>query len=201
MRSGNSEPQLPNISRSSGQVEYVLGMYALTLVMILAMVTLQILQYKADSDIAEDALAASALAALDVDPYRYGADHMLVINDPEHAMEIFENALKANMDLDGDYRPVSGKASYVSGRVSVDDFRIYLVDGDAVTEYRVTDTGTVSLSGLYGEMKTPGGQIVKSAGCYAAISFDTKGFMGTMVRARKDAYAEMVADPLRIRDI
>ena len=200
MRSGNSEPQLPNISKSSGQAEYVLGMYALTMVMILAMVTLQILQYKADSDIAEDALAASALAALDVDPYRYGTDHMLVINDPEHAMEIFKNALKANMDLGDDYSPLPDNPSYVSGKVNIDDFRIYLVDGDEVTEYKVTDTGTVSFSGLYGDMRTPGGQIVKSAGCYAAISFDTKGFMGTVVRARKDAYAEMVSDPSRMRD-
>ena len=200
MRSGNSEHPLPNISKSPGQAEYVMGMYALTLVMILAMVTLQILQYKADSDIAEDALAASALAALDVDPYRYGMDHMLVINDPEHAMDIFRDALKANMELGNDYRPLSGNASYVSGEVSVDDFRIYLVDGDAVTEYRVTDTGTVSLSGLYGELKTPGGQTVRSAGCYAAISFDTKGFMGTVVRAYKDVYAEMVSDSSGIRD-
>ncbi len=200
MRSGNSGLQLPSISKSSGQAEYVLGMYALTLVMILAMVTLQILQYKADSDIAEDALAASALAALDIDPYRYGSDHKLVINDPRHAMEIFRKELKANMELGNDYRPVSPNSSYVAGAVSVDDFRIYLVDGDAVTEYRVTDTGTFSLSGIYGEMKTPGGQTVRSAGCYAAVSFDTEGFLGVRVRAYKDAYAEMVTDPSRIRE-
>ena len=69
-------------SRSSGQAEYVLGMYALILVMVLALASLNIMQYKADSDIAEDALAASCLAALDIDPYRYGTDHRLVINDP-----------------------------------------------------------------------------------------------------------------------
>ena len=94
MRSENSGHLRLNINKSPGQAEYVLGMYSLIFVMIMAMVTLQIMQYKADSDIAEDALAASALAALDIDPYRYGTDHMLVINDPGHAFEIFKSALK-----------------------------------------------------------------------------------------------------------
>ncbi len=200
MRSENSEHQLPSINRSPGQAEYVLGMYALIFVMVLAMASLQIMQYKADSDISEDALAASALAALDIDPYRYGTDHKLVIDDPPHTLDIFRNALKGNMDLDNDYRPLSQSASYVSGTVAIEDFRIYLVDGDAVTEYRISDTGTDITTGSYGEMKTPGGQVVRSAGCYAAVSFDTEGFMGIRIRAYKEAYAEMVADPERIRE-
>jgi len=175
-------------------------MYALIFVMVLAMASLQIMQYKADSDISEDALAASALAALDIDPYRYGTDHKLVIDDPPHTLDIFRNALKGNMDLDNDYRPLSQSASYVSGTVAIEDFRIYLVDGDAVTEYRISDTGTDITTGSYGEMKTPGGQVVRSAGCYAAVSFDTEGFMGIRIRAYKEAYAEMVADPERIRE-
>lgn len=200
MRSGNSGHPLPNIKTSEGQAEYVLGMYALIFVMILSMATLQIMQSKADSDIAEDTLAASALAALDVDPYRYGTDHKLVINDPAHAFEIFKNALKGNMELGEDLRPVSPNVSYVSGEVKIEDFRIYLVDGDEVTEYRVSGTGTGVSYGLYGEMKTPGGQVVRSAGCYAAISFDTEGFLGIKIRAYKQAYAEMVADPERVRE-
>ena len=195
MRSKNSGHPLLNIRKSSGQAEYVLGMYSLIFVMILALVTLQIMQYKADSDIAEDALAASALAALDVDPYRYGTDHTLVINDPDHAFELFKNALKGNMELGDDYRPLSGKSSYIAGRVTIEDFRIYLVNGDEVTEIKVLNAGTDVTYGKYGEMKTPGGQVVRSAGCYAAVSFDTEGFLGAGVRAYKQAYAEMVADP------
>ncbi len=200
MRSGNSGHPLPNIKKSEGQAEYVLGMYALIFVMILSMASLQILQYKADSDIAEDALAASALAALDIDPYRYGTDHKLVIDDPVHALEIFKNALKGNMELGEDFSPVSQNTSYVSGVVKLEDFRVYLVDGDDVTEYRVSDTGTGVRSGSYGEMKTPGGQVVVSAGCYAAISFDTEGFLGIKIRSYKQAYAEMIADPERVRE-
>ena len=200
MRSGNSGHRLPSINKSEGQTEYVLGMYALIFVMILSMATLQILQYKTDSDIAEDALAASALASLDVDPYRYGTDHKLVINDPSHALEIFQNALKGNMELDADYRPLSQNSSYISGAVTIEDFRIYLVDADEVTEYRVSGYGTDVSTGLYGEMKTPGGQIVRSAGCYAAVSFDTDGFLGIKIRAYKQAYAEMIADPERVRE-
>lgn len=200
MRSKNSEHQLPSISRSSGQAEYILGMYALIFVMVLALASLQIMQYKADSDIAEDALAASALAALDIDPYRYGTDHRLVIDDPPHTLEIFRNALKGNMDLDNDYRPLSRSTSYVSGTVLIEDFRIYLVDEDTVTEYRIFDTGCDITTGPYGEMKTPGGQVVRSAGCYAAVSFDTEGFLGIGIRAYKEAYAEMVADPERVRE-
>ena len=200
MRLKSTEHQPPSISRSPGQAEYVLGMYALIFVMILSMASLQILQYKADSDIAEDALAASALAALDVDPYRYGTDHKLVINDPGHAYELFKTALRGNMDLNNEYRPRTAGKNYVSGTVTIEDFRIYLVDGDNVTEYRISDT-TVDVSmGIYGDMRTPGGQTVRSAGCYAAVSFDTEGFMGIKIGAYKQAYAEMVADPDRKRE-
>lgn len=200
MRSMNSEHQPRSINREKGQAEYVLGMYALIFVMVLALASLQIMQYKADSDITEDALAASALAALDIDPYRYGADHKLVINDPDHCLEIFKDALKGNMNLDNLYRPADGNTSYISGVVTIEDFRIYLVDADTVTEYRITDFGSVQTIGIYGEMKTPGGQTVKSAGCYAAISYDTDGFLGIKAHAYKDAYAEMIADPSRIRE-
>ncbi len=200
MRLKSTEHQPPSISRSQGQAEYVLGMYALIFVMILSMASLQILQYKADSDIAEDALAASALAALDVDPYRYGTDHKLVINDPMHAYELFKTALRGNMDLDNEYRPHTSGKNYVSGTVTIEDFRIYLVDGDNVTEYRISDTTLDVSTGIYGDMRTPGGQTVRSAGCYAAVSFDTEGFMGIKTGAYKQAYAEMVADPDRQRE-
>ena len=195
MRSGNTGHPPQNIEcaahSSPGQAEYVLGMYALVFVMIIAMATLQIMQYKADSDIAEDALAASCLAALDVDPYRYGTDHTLVINDPAHAREIFENALIQNMDLNADLTP-DEDAPYISGAVSIDDFRIYLVDGDTVTEYTVGASNVVTNTGAYGNMKTPSGTVVRSAGAYARISFDTEGFPGLRIRASKDAYAEMI---------
>lgn len=178
-----------------GQMEYVLGMYALIFVMVLVFASLQIMQYKADSDIAEDALAASCLAALDVDPYRYGLDHRLVINDPVAARRIFEKALKENMNLDAGFKPVSGDDKYISGRVTIDDFRVYLTDGNRVTEIRVTENGTVSSGGTYGTVRTPQGSVVRSAGVYARVSFDTKGFAGVKIRACKEAYAEMLADP------
>lgn len=200
MRSVNSEHPPLSINKESGQAEYVLGMYALIFVMVLTLASLQIMQYKADSDITEDALAASALASLDIDPYRYGLDHMLVINDPDHCLEIFRDSLKGNMNLDNMYRPLDANASYISGSVTIEDFRIYLVDEDTVTEYKITDHGTALMQGMYGEMKTPGGQIVKSAGCYAAISYDTEGFLGIKTHAYKDAYAEMTADPSRTRE-
>ena len=180
-----------------GQTEYVLGMYALILVMVLALASLNIMQYKADSDIAEDALSASCLAALDIDPYRYGIDHRLVINDPLSARGIFEDALRKNMNLSEDYEPVSPDDRYVSGRVSIDDFRIYLTDGDAVKEYIVGEYGVTENTGVYGEMKTPSGSIVRSAGAYARVSFDTLGMFGIRIGACKESYAEMLSDPGR----
>ncbi|MCR4792833.1 MAG: hypothetical protein K5871_08780 [Lachnospiraceae bacterium] len=202
MRSENSEHQRQNtearikgLRKSEGKAEYVLGMYSLILVMVLALASIQIMQYKADSDIAEDALAASCLAALDADPYRYGLNHKLVINDPVSARGIFENALRKNMNLDDSYRPLSGGNGYVSGNVTIEDFRIYLIDGDEVTEYVVTDYAVTENKGTYGIMQTPSGSIVRSAGAYARVSFDTEGFLGVRVRACKEAYAEMLACP------
>ncbi len=207
MRFPNAGHRRPNIKiRHSGKwlplndrggTEYVLGMYALAFVMIMAMVSLQIMQYKADSDIAEDALTASALAALDVDPYAYGRLHSIVIDDPENARQIFEEALRDNMKLNDRFEPADANSSYVCGRVSIDDFRVYLVSGDEVTEYNVGISGTSSGHGIYGEMKTPSGKEIRSAGVYAAISFDASGFMGVKVRAQKDTYVEVMANPDR----
>ena len=179
--------------RSDGSAEYIMGMYALIFVMVIALVSLQILQYRADSDIAEDALAASCLAALDVDPYRYGTDHRLLIEDPVNARRIFAEALKKNMRLNDAFEPLSVNASYVFGKVNIDDFRIYLTDGDSVKEYIVTDENFIEVTGVYGKVSTPSGKTVRSAGAYAEISFDTKGFMGASATAHKNAYAEMLA--------
>ena len=170
-------------------------MYALLFVLVMAMASLQILRYKADSDIAEDALAASCLAALDIDPYRYGLDHGLVINDPAHARDIFEDALRKNMHLEADMTHSEDDLSYIAGKVDIDDFRIYLVDGDRVTEYVVSEYGITESTGIYGNMKTPSGLAVRSAGAYAKISFDTYGIFGVRIRACKEAYAEMLGKP------
>ena len=199
MRSRNTEHPRRSISaalrkESPGQIEYVMGMYVLVFVLVMAMVSLQILQYKADSDIAEDALAASCLAALDVDPYRYGLDHSLVVNDPVHARQLFEDALRENMGLSADMS-YSGDGNYIAGEVNIDDFRIYLVDGDNVTEFAVSGYGVTGSTGIYGSMKTPSGLTVRSAGAYAKISFDTYGIFDVRIRACKEAYAEMLGEP------
>ncbi len=170
-------------------------MYALLFVLVMAMAGLQILQYKADSDIAEDALAASCLAALDVDPYRYGLDHSLVIDDPARAREVFENALMENMGLGADMNPSGEGITYLAGKVDIDDFRIYLVEGDSVTEYAVSENGITESAGLYGNVNTPSGLSVRSAGAYAKISFDAEGIFGVRIRACKEAYAEMLGRP------
>ena len=200
MRSRNTGRQRPStreafMAECAGSIEYVVGMYALLFVLVLSMVSLQILQYKADSDIAEDALAASCLAALDVDPYRYGLDHSLVINNPAHARDIFEEALRGNMDLNADMMPRTENTSYIAGKVDIDEFRIYLVDGDNVTEYVVSEYGITENTGTYGVVKTPSGTEVRSAGAYAKISFDTSGIFGVKIRACKEAYAEMLGKP------
>lgn len=172
-----------------------MGMYALLFVLVMAMVSLQILRYKADSDIAEDALAASCLAALDVDPYRYGTDHRLVIGDPIHARRLFEDALRDNMRLGPDMTYSGNDDFYITGKVNIDDFRIYVVDGDNVTEYAVSGYGITESTGAYGSVKTPSGLTVRSVGAYAKISFDTYGIFDVRIRACKEAYAEMLGKP------
>ncbi len=200
MRSRNTGHPLPSIDSSPvrtqpGKIEYVMGMYALLFVLVMAMVSLQILKYKADSDIAEDALAASCLAALDVDPYRYGTDHCLVISDPVHARQLFEESLRENMRLGPDMTYSGNDDFYIMGKVNIDDFRIYMVDGDNVTEYAVSGYGITESTGVYGNMKTPSGLTVRSAGAYAKISFDTYGIFDVRIRACKEAYAEMLGKP------
>ena len=188
--------RLRQVRKHPGKIEYVMGMYALMFVLVMAMVSLQILRYMADSDIAEDALAASCLAALDADPYRYGLDHSLVINDPVHARVIFTEALRDNMNLNADMTPRSEDGGYIAGGVDIDEFRIYLVDGDRVTEYVINEYGVTENSGIYGEVITPSGVTVRSAGAYSKISFDTFGVFGVKMRTCKEAYAEMLGKPV-----
>ena len=97
-----------------------------------------------------------------------------------------------NLSADMTY---SGDGSYIAGRVNIDDFRIYLVDGDNVTEYSVSGYGITENTGIYGSMKTPSGLAVRSAGAYARISFDTYGIFDVRIGACKEAYAEMLAKP------
>ncbi len=197
----NTEHQRLNISFKSvkdhngGSCEYVLGMYALVFVLIMALASMQVMRYKAGSDITEDALAASALAALDADPYIYGQTHSIIINDPRRARGIFESALRDNMKLNDSFEPKGSDPSYIKGRVTVDDFRVYKVEGDRVTEYTVGNYTVTENEGVYGEMTTPSGKDVRSAGVYAEISYEASGFLGISVNAGKNTYVEMMANP------
>ncbi len=174
---------------SDGQIEWVIGLFGIILMMLLMLTEFQLLAYRASSDYMEDALAAGGLACAKIDTDIYGSSHGLIISDPLESYEEYKRALRVNMGVDENFR--SGNSTLITGGVSIDDFRIYNVSGDSVTEICVSDEGVSSHEGRLGEKTTPSGQIVGSTGVYGEISYEVQGLFGIRTGAHKSKLVEV----------
>ncbi len=177
--------------RSSGQVEWVMGMFGLLFLMVLGCFELQLCQYYSTAGYLEDALAASGLAAAVIDVESYGIDHSLVIPDAMAAYGLYQKSLGENLELTGSGQCIN--SSVMSGPVTIEEFWVYNVRGDQVYAQRV-DRGTEESSmGKLGEVKAPNGKVVRSTGVYGEISFPVEGFLGVYMEARKGKLVEVAA--------
>ena len=177
------------INNNSGSSQWVLGLFALTFIMAAMVFVIQLCAFRANSDAIEDALAASGLAAALVDVERYGIDHTLLISDPDNSYQKYVEALNVNLAAEGSsFR----QKRAIEGPVKIEQFRIYNVEGDKVSEIYMDDSGRwKKKEGKLGIMEAPNGQVIQNTGIYGEIAFDLRGIMGLVFSTKKSKLVDV----------
>lgn len=179
--------------KSEGKVEIAVGMYLLVTLMILAAVQLQVRLFGITSAQAEDALAASGLASAVADLKEYGISHMLVIASADNAYAVYKEALRQNLNLNGDGE-VPNK-DLISGAVKIENYSIYNVREDQVTIYSYGEDGechqSVEENGR-GRITAPDGTLIENTSVYSRIKFPVKGILGVTFQARKEKTVDII---------
>lgn len=180
--------------KDGGQVEWVMGFFSLIILGILLCAEIQIGVWRTSNLYLEDALAASNLAAAQIDIREYGRSHRVQIADASAAYAVYCEAVKENLQLDNNW--ICGNRGLISGRVEVVDFIVYNVVGNAVTAIRVDPSGMVQeiWSGARGSLKAPNGKLVECTGIYSEITFPVEGLFGMTVQAHKGNLADIWSD-------
>lgn len=144
------------------------------------------------SDRMEDALACSNLAAMVVDLKELGSTGQVRLCEPDRVFPLFLSALRDNLRLDENLMAVS--SDLISGQVQLECFQIYNV-GDTRVEILEWKNGLFERSqALPGQVVTPMGDRVEKTGIYSEISFDNKGILGQVYRARKGKLVDVTAE-------
>lgn len=168
-----------NTDKSEGKVEWVLGMFLLTFMLIFMLAELQIMDYKTTSDCIEDAIAASGLASALIDVERFAQEREVVISEPLAAYSEYKNSLMTNL----------GKYSETA---LIEKYIIYNVEEDLIEIVTVSERGIESVDKKRkGTVYAPNGELIKSTGVYNEISFDVEGIFGMVMKAQKGKLVEI----------
>lgn len=178
------------LSYESGQIELAVGLFSILFIVVILCAGMQVEIYRAASLYMEDALAASNLASALIDVEEYGISHSIVIDDPELHFEIYKNALKENLGLNEEWE--SENKELFSGKIVIEEYIIYNVDGDKVEILKVDNEGNVSVESCGIGEAAPNGVPIESTGVYSEISFPIDGFFGITVNARKGKLVDVM---------
>lgn len=185
--------EFPRPSTESGQVEWVTGLFFLLFLGILLCAILQVDAFRASSAYLEDALALSNLASAVVDVEEYGISHRLVIPDPQQAYKRYLEAVKENLNLDGNWQCPSG--SMISGPVRIVNYTVYNVSGNDVLVSSFDENGAMGQwSETLGYAVAPNGIPVETTGVYSEIAYMISGFLGIEVEAHKGKLVDVVTN-------
>lgn len=187
--------EFPPPSTERGQVEWAAGLFFLLFLGILLCALLQIEVYSASSQYLEDALALSNLASAVVDVEEYGISHKLVITDPWGAYGSYRLAVKENLNLD-DRWECKGDG-VITGPVTIVNYTVYSVSGNDVEVSRFDEEGLLTQwKERLGSAAAPNGIKIESTGVYSEIAYEVKGFLGTVVEARKGKLVDIVKNDM-----
>ncbi len=183
-------------NKQTGKIEIFIGMYMVVFLLILLSVQLQMRIFMATSTYMEDALAASNLASAVIDVREYGRTHIVKIESPADAFELYRQALKQNLSLDDNWE--SSKKDLIYGQVEILKYEIYNVENDDITIYSYGTEGEYvrAVPNGLGSVYTPDGVLVESTSVYSKIGFPVKGIFGLVMDARKDKTVDIVSDLL-----
>ncbi len=174
--------------KCKGQIELVCPVMLLLFLLVIIGYEMQKSRLEATADYADNALVLSNLASALIDVGEYGRSHSLIITDADAAFEIYQRALKANMELDDAW---CSHTQAASGAVQIVDYIIYNVKGSDVEVIRMGRSPAVyTVSGGLGTVAAPNGQTIASTSVYSRITFPVEGIWGL----RTDAVREKLVD-------
>ena len=179
------------MKKNKGKMEITVPFFFFILVVMLLAYVMQKYIYLTISNEAEDALAASNLASAIIDIKEYGMTHNIIIADPAEALDIYEDALKYNLNLDEDWKSISNAS--ISGPVEVLEYVVYNVRGmDVEIHYFGEHTYSQTVVGGKGTVTAPNGQLIESTSVYSKITFPVKGLFNIETTALKDKLVDIV---------
>lgn len=152
--------------------------FMLMMIMILIIYCVSLGQVKAESEMVNDDIAASELAAFkNIDNDVLGKSNNLneiIITNYQETFDTFQSYLKENLNINDEFMPNS-KANFIKSKVQIVDFRIYNVRGNDV-EVITYNNGSFTIDDTNknkkGTIKTPKGYTVDYTTIYAKIGFD-----------------------------
>lgn len=160
-----------------GQIEWMTGLFLLLFLTVFLCGILQLDAIRASSVYLEDALAASNLASAVIDLREYGMSHEILIENPVEAYNLYQLALKGNLNLDDNWE-CNGKAM-IAGKVEILQYIVFNVKGTEVEIYHFDGNGQMSVSKKrLGEVQAPDGNHVESTSIYSEVCYPVKGFCG-----------------------
>lgn len=180
------------MKKRKGQVDIIVMLFMLLIIIILVAAQMQLAQFRSTKNYVEDALAASNLASAVIDIEAYGIAHDLLIAEPEEAYELYQQAIKINLNLD-DFWESPNKAS-ISGKVEILNYTIYNVTGSDIDMYSFTGGGMTytKINGGVGNVTAPEGSVITSTSVYSMIGFPVKGVFGIHVDAKQEKLVDII---------
>jgi hypothetical protein len=148
--------------------------FMILMIMIYIVYCVSLGQVKTESEMVNDDIATSELAAFkDIDKEVLGAStnlNHIVITDYSQTFDTFKSYLVENLNLNNDLTPIS-QSNFLKNKVQISDFRIYNMYDDHI-ELITYNNGSFTKSNIDKGAKTPKGNVVDSTTLYVKIEFD-----------------------------
>jgi hypothetical protein len=164
----------------------VIGMMSVLIVSVVMLACLRVSNFMITGAYVEDALAASNLASALIDIDEFGKSGKILIKDGSKSYDIYQEALRINLQLDEDGR--SFYRELLVGSVKVIEYIIYNVVNGEIEIIVFSGDGYAEhiFPGIVGEIYTPDGVLVETTTIYSKISFAVKGFGSQIIYVEKE---------------
>lgn len=182
-----------SIKADPGMISWTSGIFYLLFLILFFMAQMQLVIFQVSSMYMEDALAASNLASALIDPVEYGISGQILFTDPVTAFQIYQDAVVANLSLDGEWN--CDNKHLIAGRVKVEQYTIYNVKEDIVEVISIAEDNTMNTwtEGIEAAC-APDGQPITHTSIYSELSYPVKGILGIEIEARKGKLVDIVSD-------
>lgn len=177
------------LEKKDGISGSLIGIGSVTIAIIFLLAMLKSKELSLTNDFLYDGLVFSNLAAATVDLKEYGSTNKIVNNHFDKSFNEYQNALKENLKLDNDFVPIDSNNSMIAGKVTVEIFTIYNVDGNDIHMIKRQSNGNIIKQTYHnelGSMYTPDGVLIKSTTVYSRIGMELKGYMNSSFYFYKD---------------